>query len=72
MAALMPKADAPCKGCTKRTAGCWSTCEEYAEFKKKRDDLRHKIKSVAKDDVQIYRYIAEQQCKCTRKKMHEH
>lgn len=72
MAVLMPSPKAPCKDCAKRTAGCWSSCEDYAEFRKAWTELQKKIKKANKDNAQIYRYISEQQCKCTRKNIREY
>ena len=32
----------PCKDCEKRTPGCHSTCEEYIQFRKERDEMLNK------------------------------
>lgn len=34
--------DAPCKDCTDRKPLCHSTCEKYAEYKKKANKIRVK------------------------------
>lgn len=31
---------APCKGCEERQVGCHSTCEKYAEYKKKKNESK--------------------------------
>lgn len=31
-----------CKDCEKRTLGCHSTCEEYIQFRKERDEMLNK------------------------------
>lgn len=32
----------PCKDCEKHTPGCHSTCEEYIQFRKERDEMLNK------------------------------
>ncbi len=36
------KVKCACQGCTKRSVGCHSTCEEYKQFRKSIDDVTSK------------------------------
>ena len=36
---MLIKATAPCKGCDIRELGCHSSCAEYLEFRKARDEM---------------------------------
>ena len=45
-----------CFGCEKRTVGCHSTCEDYLEFRKQKDNEKIQIKKKEVEDAINNRY----------------
>ena len=43
-----------CFGCEKRTVGCHSTCEDYLEFRKQKDNENTEIQKSKRDDYRYY------------------
>lgn len=46
--------ESSCKGCTRRTVGCHSTCEEYKEFRTRLEKMRKN----ERDECVLNGYVA--------------
>ena len=53
-----------CKGCTRRTLGCHSTCDAYTTWKQEREELAQCHRA----EAEKYQYIREQRTKYLHKK----
>ena len=55
---MLIKAVAPCKGCDRREVGCHSSCAEYLEFRKARDEMNARRNAEMTGRPQITPWVA--------------